>query len=74
MPFTYPVPDPLIDRFALGDLPRYAPWVAEQIDEIGRDNVFRELRTIGRDPAAPQRMTDWVSALSRCTGDMWDVA
>lgn len=74
MPFTYPVPDPLTDRFALYDLPRYAPWVAEQIDDIGRDNVFSKLRDIGRNPDEPQRMTDWVSALSRCTGDMWDVA
>lgn len=74
MQLSHPVPDPLVDRFALHELPRYAPWVAEQIDLVGPAKVAGELRSAGCDPDEPQRMHDWVAALSRCNTPFWGVA
>lgn len=74
MRLSHPIPDPLVDRFALEELPRYAPWVAEQIELVGRGHVASQLRGVGCDPDEPQRMRDWVAALSRCTSPFWGVA
>ena len=50
-------PDPLKDRFDLDDLPWIAPWVAEQIEEVGRDTIRASLSTRGIDPDRPQMMS-----------------
>jgi hypothetical protein len=68
------IADPLRERFYLKDLPAIAPWVAEEIDFAGVDDVRRIVAELGYDPAAPQLMMTWVSALSRLRGAVWDAA
>jgi hypothetical protein len=65
------IPDPLSDRFAIGDLPRYAPWVAERIEAVGLDKMRTLLGQLGHDPDEPQLMTTWFSALTRSEGHLW---
>jgi hypothetical protein len=68
------IPDPLVDAFTLNDLPRIAPWVAEELDQLGRNEVGRVLSRWGKDIDEPQPMTTWVSVLKRCHSDLWAVA
>ena len=62
-----------VDTFALSDLPRVAPWVAEQIDTLGIDVVRETVADSGVDPDEPQRIAVWVAAVSRCRGRLWEV-
>lgn len=68
------IADPLRERFHLKDLPAIAPWVAEEIDFAGAEDVGRVVAGLGYDPAQPQLMMTWVSALSRLRGAIWDAA
>lgn len=64
--------DPLQERFALADLPSIAPWVAEQIEDVGRNAVCDEIRARGVDPGAPQPMHVWVGALTALHDPLWE--
>lgn len=65
------VPNPLSDKFALADLPRYAPWVAERIEAVGAEKIRDFLASSGQDVDEPQLMTTWFGALTRCEGSYW---
>jgi hypothetical protein len=66
------IADPLVDRFSLDDLPRIAPWVAEEIRLVGVDAVRDYIGRRGDDPDAAQPMTAWIAALRSCSGPMWE--
>ncbi len=68
------VPDPLRDSFTLSELPKIAPWVAEELQQLGRNEVGKVLLRWGRDIDEPLPMTTWVSVLKRCHSDLWAVA
>jgi hypothetical protein len=63
------VRDPLVEHFTLDELPRIAPWVAEQIDAEGRGRVLAILGAMG-EPQAEHSMRSWVTAVHRSAGDL----
>ena len=60
---VFPPPDPLKDHFAVEQLPAIAPWIAEQIQSIGRDRIFAAIAAAGEDPDQPLPMSTWVAAI-----------
>jgi hypothetical protein len=62
------VPNPLIDRFYLHDLPRVAPWVWEGVQQVGAERVLSIVRQLGRDPNNPLLMMVWVAAFRTAAG------
>jgi hypothetical protein len=65
------VPDPLTDKFHLGELPRIAPWVYDEITAIGVGAVEHTIARMGEDPKDPQRMQTWVAAVSQHHSPFW---
>ena len=61
--------DPLVEHFTLEELPKIAPWVAEQIEAEGRGRVFAILEDMGELESA-HSMRSWVTALHRSTGGL----
>jgi hypothetical protein len=62
---AFPLPDPLKDHFALDQLPPIAPWIAEQIERIGRARIIEAVTAAGYDADAPQLMSTWVAAIQK---------
>ena len=60
------------DRFASSELQEIAPWVAEEIDRAGPDNVRAMVRAAGENPDEPQRVQTWVAAIARLQGPFWE--
>ena len=66
------IPNPLIDKFNLGDLIKVAPWVYEDIQAVGPQVVKNAVQKMGLEPDEPQAMMTWVSAVSQCHSDLWN--
>jgi len=65
------IPDPLIDRFDLDDLPRIAPWVYDEITSIGVNEVKHTIADMGEDPSESLLMRTWVEALTHHRSKIW---
>lgn len=66
------IPDPLIDKFSMGELIRVAPWVYEDIQAVGPRTIASVVKDMGLVPEEPQAMTTWVSAVTRCHSQLWN--
>jgi len=66
------IPDPLTDKFALSELPRIAPWVAEELQALGMPEVCARLQSVGLDPHSPQLMSTWVSVVTNDRSPLWE--
>jgi hypothetical protein len=66
------IPNPLLDKFSLGELIRVAPWVYEDIQAVGPQIVKGVVRDMGLEPEEPQAMTTWVSAVTQCHSALWN--
>ena len=66
------IPNPLIDKFSLGELIKVAPWVYEDIQAVGPQTVKSVVQEMGLEPDEPQAMTIWVSAVSQCHSAVWN--
>jgi hypothetical protein len=69
---AFPPPDPLRDHFAIEQLPAIAPWIAEQIQAIGRDRIFATIAAAGDDPDEALPMSTWVAAIQHYTSPISD--
>ncbi len=61
--------DPLTESFTLSELPKIAPWVAEQIEAEGVDHVAKILAEMG-EPQPAHAMVSWVTAVRRASGGL----
>jgi hypothetical protein len=66
------IPNPLIDKFSMGELIRVAPWVYEDIQAVGPQTVKSVVHDMGLEPDEPQAMTTWVSAVTKCHSQLWN--
>ena len=66
------IPNPLIDKFSLGELIKVAPWVYEDIQAVGPQTVKSIVQDMGLEPDEPQAMTTWVSAVTQCHSALWN--
>jgi hypothetical protein len=73
-PTTTPIRDPLTEKFSLGELPKIAPWIYDEVTAIGIDEVEHTFAEMGEEPQGPHSMQSWVAALSRNHPGIWAVA
>jgi hypothetical protein len=63
--------DPLSGRFRVDELPRIAPWVYEEITEIGSMAVRTQIAELGYSQDEPLAMATWVKVIGRCHSELW---
>jgi hypothetical protein len=64
--------DPMKDHFSMAELPRVSPWSAQQIEAIGAEVFLNNADALGIDTHRPQKMSTWVTIISRARGPNWE--